>query len=285
MEKAYMEHFHYMKTLGFTGHVERFDFRSEVYKKLLEVVGNRYNYNFKISIELTKKEIRDIKAFLIVPNSVLPIKYYIDYESYEKIPNKKICFKNKKICMFKEHNINGIPSVKDNFFKTFEVWYNLIIATDYIKSKIKNSTLSGIEFGDLIDIKTQQSISLSCLYSNILMHDKCLDTNLDFENKKEHNFLIYENLNDINDFNYTSEPFEYDQSGIIVSQNFKYFYNDNKLKGLFFYPVFEKDSILFEKLNTMIIEFATELLAYNAKHTIGNNRTSPTKLVTGILNV
>jgi hypothetical protein len=313
MDKKNQEHQTNQKLLesfGFTESWNEVAFGDKRFNDLLRGIQNKFTLNISIFIKLTQKEMKEIQAFKLSPISILPMKHDIAYSSslsvQEPCPyeDSKVYLREDdfKIAIHKKGGIIGKYKFKNHYFKVTESSSVPLIATAYIRKIIEDNKLSGFDFTPLQRYmqKTKSSVPIEDVYyvtPKSLMQETFLDTNLTIMIQNQ-----YENEDECSFFNQTG-PFIYNKgafdlmpdftlfnpatccegSDLLVSKKFREVYMSNKLKGLKFDPILEKDTILFEQYNELIQNFARLLVDNNPNHSIGHEKIDPANLVNGVL--
>ncbi len=286
---------------GFSSYSEVYEYGSDTFYKLLDLIGDKYPFCFKPLPELTKKEMDKQKAFIFDSFSFVPAKNTPFYSVCDEVPYKKVYF-NKgmpfAIEVFVEIQVKGTIKWKPNYFKS-EDGSNHIYVPQEIKEIIEKNNLSGCNFGN-IEHKTKKTLEKAyVLYADSLMeNDFILDKlTLPKEHKDEDTnqinkyieqsgtFIFPKNsLDNIKDFSYINKPTHILCGELLVSQKFRQLYLKNKLKGGNFENIFEVGTESFEWYNETITNLAKDLQSYNKEHAIGlHGNINPKELLNGVL--
>jgi len=280
-------------------------FGSKEFFDLLNIAKDYIPLQFLLFVKLSKKEEAEIKVFSMHPNSVLPIKYDIYNHKYfdlidKQFPEKSLvnglwCIKERNECII----VNKYNKWKDKYFKCTEYDGCKLIVTNFIKELIEANNMNGFSFSnvkyfieknkDIKEIKDVYGIK-----PMNTMKDSFLKTKFMKEKYNEnHHCKYYSNdgnfvfsggsLDNIDDLIRLNTPTGCCSTDWIVSSKFKTFYDQHKLKGLRFEPIFETQTEMFDLYNEMIANFAKELQQYNTQHCIGHEEIDSSMLVNGVL--
>lgn len=285
---------------GFNRNYNDLLFGNNEYFRLLELVGDKYPLMFLPFVEMTKREMDKEKAFVLKCTSTLAMKHLIGSFNNTKNPfidNKK-CFTNEsdpfRVCVHPQIGIKGSVNWKPNYFKTTEYNPELIITED-LKNLIEENSLAGFHFEPLGHLTQGIVEDVYCVTADSLMQNKFIESKLcriqdrdDYQCKyiNYDGSLIYTqgSLDEIKDISYTNKATSVEKGEMIVSQKFRQFYIQNKLKGIRFEPVFEMATNSFEWYNQTISELANDVMKYNSEHVIGQlNKVNPSTLLNGVL--
>lgn len=298
LEKT-LECFHFLEKNGFSGYSNEIEYCSDEFYRFLELVGEKYPFVFKPIPKLTKKEMDNQKAFTFESRSLIPVKNAPYYSRWDDIPFEKKCFNLEDpftVCTFTTAEIKGSMTWKPNYFKATDSGIIRLVVSQEIKDLIETNHITGCHFGTIRNTSkktTEPAYALSA--DSLMIKDFIIDKlsvikELERESKKyisHTGALLFSEgtLGNIKDFSYANKATSIgNESDIIVSQKFRQFYLQNKLKGGSFENIFEVGTESFEWYNVTIKSLAKDLTKYNTDHSIGWVSYIPAhKLLGGIL--
>jgi V8-like Glu-specific endopeptidase len=280
-----------MKSNGYDEYFNQIEYKSDDFYNILQLSGKKYRLSFEIYFKFSKKELDQFKAFVFEPTSTIAMKNDITYWSKYRNLNEKEKYVNPDAKYPVKFNVKcGVRgTVKWRPSKFIVVSQASICVPSDIRDKIVQSDLTGYHFEQVVNLTKNTTEEAYCLTANKLMPDRIIDklhTEVDQELRRE-GYIVYRQgaLDNINDFNFTAEATSKDDGGgdMIVSQKMRQFYLKNKLKGIYFEPVFELGTSSFEEYNKIIMDLVMVLQRYNKNHVIGHEKIDPANLVNGVL--
>jgi hypothetical protein len=244
---------------------------SEEFFKVLELATTKFRLAFDFQILYTKKELERFKIFILDSISSIAIKNDITYS--KKYDPDNIC------------SILGKIKWQENTLKIISQSHIAVDKT--LKNKIEDSILSGYDFTHIYNASMNIFEDAYCLKAKQVLKSKRVIDKLTFNlndknNIRTHGYIILEkdSLSNLDDFMYCK-----DADNIVVSQNTRKFFMDNKTKRTYFEPIFEYNTELYEGYNDLIKDFAKVVMRYNSEHIVGfeGEKIKISKLLDGIV--
>ena len=258
------------------------EYGSEQFYFFLDKVKKTNGYKFYFYPKLDEHEDRLIKAYIMIGASEFPNKYHCGFhQNYDNFPiQDQDCpypakIVNKiQIKTFSKISDKKIYSHNDGF-----------VVSSNLAEKILDHFSDSCCLAPVMDCKDKKKHNnMHLLISNNMLPLSSKDA-LRFEYEYEGNkallyegTIIYEkkSLEFLKSFNYTCETANRSFTpDMIISKKFKVFCEKEKIKGVHFLPILEKETELYRKYYELVIAMCNNLIASNSKHRIGFGEINP----------
>jgi hypothetical protein len=285
------EYMNLMVKNGYSIYVNEIKYKTDDFYNILQLVGKKHRLSFDIYFKYTKKELDQFKAFVFDCTASIAMKNDITYWSKYRNLNEKEKFVNPDakypVKFNRKCGVRGNVKFKPDKFIICSQSSTCVPIN--IKEKIVNSDLTGYYFEKIVNLTKNTTEEAYSLTATKLMPNRIIDKLHTETNNglRRDGHIIYNQgvLENINDFNYAAES-SYKEDGhadMIVSQNMRQFYLNNKLKSGLFEPVLELGTDSFEEYNKTIISLALDIQRYNENHVIGHEKINPSTLISGVI--
>ena len=253
-----------MESNGFDYSVNKVEYKSKDFYKILELAGDKFELAFDFEIIYSSKELDEFNFFRVDATSSIAMKNDITYSrQYDELLKQNS--KYDVLC-----SIVGQKVWTKN--KMIVISQTKLVVDDYLYSLIIKSDLRGYAFQNIYNITTKKYENAYCLSSEVFIEQsKRIKDKLTYKSTyslaTQGYYIFSKDTFDTNIdfFNIGSK----DTGELIVSSKSRMFFKKHKTKGVIFEPVYETDTIRFSQYNNFIKEFANILYRYNHNHIIG----------------
>jgi len=254
---------------------------SDMFYYFLDQSKKLNGHQFFIKIKLMENEVKKINTFIMTPNKDFPTTYFCN----KPISNKDVSFFNP----LDKYPIKIIKYIRTKAFKKIrnDTIYkdDGFIISDELVKKFKDASLNGYELTPVSDCRGKKNHAnmfaltarniLPSSEKNILRYE-CNEDNIKSLGYEGTLTYTEENLTNLKDFNYPCEATNRDgTTELIVSKRFKEFCEKEKIKGVDFIPIFEKESEPYNEYIELVKNLCQDLIDSNPKHRIGYSKINP----------